>query len=98
MAAQTTGLGAAAAASGRPRECAPAPRRGSHRPSVWQRVRVPNLGRYCDLIARAQAQLATAPGQARAAAREADATMPGRAATAVILARAALALGEVDEA
>ena len=91
-------LGAAAAASGRPRECATATRRASKKPTVWEVARVPNLARYCDLLARAQAQLTSSPQTARSAALEADEAMPGRAAPAVVIARASLALGELDEA
>jgi tetratricopeptide (TPR) repeat protein len=49
-------------------------------------------------MARAQAELPTMPEAARRAADEADKALPGRAAPAVILARAALAMGEVGEA
>jgi tetratricopeptide (TPR) repeat protein len=91
-------LGAAAAASGRPRECASASRRAARKTTVWEMARVPNLARYCDLLSRAQAQLASSPKTARAAAVEAEAAMPGRAAPAVVIARASLALGELDEA
>lgn len=90
---------ASAAASGRPRECASSARRGLSRgPSVWEVARVPNLQAYCDLVARAHAQLATTPDAAKESAELAEKTLPGRASPAVILARASLALGSVDDA
>ena len=59
---------------------------------------MPTLRRYCDLMARAHAALPTLPADAKKAAEEADLALPGRAAPAVVIARAALALGSVDEA
>jgi tetratricopeptide (TPR) repeat protein len=92
-------LSAAAAASGRPPECTSRARRALARgPSVWELARVPNLQRYCDLMARAQAELATMPVEAKKAAEEADQALPGRAPPSVAIARAALALGNVEEA
>jgi tetratricopeptide (TPR) repeat protein len=92
-------LAAAAAASGRPKECSSRARRALARgPSVWELARVPNLQRYCDLMARAQAELGTMPAEAKKAAEEADQALPGRAPPSVAVARAALALGAVDEA
>ncbi|MFO0758987.1 MAG: tetratricopeptide repeat protein [Byssovorax sp.] len=92
-------LSAAAAASGRPPECLSGSRRALARgPSIWEAARVPNLPRYCDLLARAHTQLPTDPEQARAAAREADQLLPGHPAPRVLLGRAALALGALDEA
>lgn len=93
-----SGLLAAAASSGRPRECAAARRGLARGPSVWEIARVPNLQRYCDLVARAQAQLSSAPDEARATARLADEALPGRASPAVVRARASLALDDVAEA
>jgi tetratricopeptide (TPR) repeat protein len=49
-------------------------------------------------MARAHAQLPTMPDGARRAAEEADKALPGRAAPAVVLARAALAMGDATEA
>lgn len=92
-------LAAAAAAAGRPPECAARSQRAVSRgPSVWERARVPSLQRYCDLVARAHAQLSGRPEAAREAAQAADKALPGRAAPAVILARAALALGSPQDA
>lgn len=91
---QGGGLTAAAAASGRPPECGSRSRRALARgPTVWELARVPSLQRYCDLMARAQTQLASLPKEARKAAMEADQALPGHAPPAVLLARAALALG-----
>jgi len=96
---QGSSLVAAAAASGRPRECASTVRRGlSRRPTIWELARTPELGRYCDLVARAKAQLATDPTAAKASASAADKALPGYAAPRVLLARAALALGKIDDA
>jgi tetratricopeptide (TPR) repeat protein len=96
---QSAGLSAAAAASGRPPECMAGSRRALSRgPSVWEEARVPNLRRYCDLMARAQTKLATQPDAAKAAAIEADTALPGRPSPAVVLARAWLLLGAVEEA
>lgn len=95
----SSSLLAAAAASGRPRECMSSVRRAlTAGPSIWERARVPALQRYCDLVARAHAELTTNPEAARTDARLADQALPGRAAPAVILARAALALGALDDA
>ncbi|MDI1445103.1 tetratricopeptide repeat protein [Polyangium sp. 6x1] len=96
---QGTSLVAAAAASGRPRECASTVRRGlSRRPTVWELARAPELGRYCDLVARAKALLVSDPAAAKSAAENAEKVLPGHAAPRVLLARAALALGKVDDA
>jgi tetratricopeptide (TPR) repeat protein len=92
-------LVAAAAASGRPRECMSSARRAlAAGPTIWEKARIPTLQRYCDLVARAHAELATNPEAARQDAALADKALSGRAAPAVILARAALALGAIDDA
>jgi tetratricopeptide (TPR) repeat protein len=97
--AHGSSLSAAAAASGRPPECSSGSKRALAKgPSVWELARVPTLQRYCDLMARAHAELPTLPEAAKKAAEEADTALPGRAAPAVVLARAALALGAIDEA
>jgi tetratricopeptide (TPR) repeat protein len=49
-------------------------------------------------VARAQAQLSTSPAAAIETAALAEKALPGRAGPAVILARASLALGKIDEA
>lgn len=90
---------AAAAASGRPAECAHNQRRGLSRgPSVWQLARVPMLQSYCDLVARAHAQLHSSPERAKESAVKADEKLPGYAAPEVILGRAELLLGKPEEA
>ncbi|WP_437675755.1 hypothetical protein [Sorangium sp. So ce131] len=92
-------LVAAAAAAGRPPECSARSSRAIARgPTVWERARSPDLPRYCDLLARAQAQLGGGAEAAREAARQADQLLPGHAAPQVLLARAALALGSPEEA
>lgn len=93
------GLVAAAAAAGRPPECSAGSRRAVARgPTVWERARNPSLQRYCDLLARGQAQLASTPQAARESANLADQALPGHAAPAVLLGRAALALGSPEDA
>ncbi|AUX48757.1 hypothetical protein SOCE26_102980 [Sorangium cellulosum] len=92
-------LVAAAAAAGRPPECSARSSRAIARgPSVWERARSPDLPRYCDLLARGQAQLGGSAEAAREAARQADQLLPGHAAPQVLLARAALALGSPEDA
>ncbi|AUX27478.1 hypothetical protein SOCEGT47_080690 [Sorangium cellulosum] len=92
-------LVAAAAAAGRPPECSARTGRAIARgPSVWERARAPELPRYCDLLARGQAQLGDDAKAARASARLADQLLPGHAAPQVLLARAALALGSPEDA
>jgi tetratricopeptide (TPR) repeat protein len=91
-------LSAAAAASGRPRECGAGGHRGARKPSIWALAREPNLQTYCDLVARAHAQLATDPAAAKDAAVQADKALPGHAAPLVIQARALLAQGKLDDA
>ncbi|WP_437689217.1 hypothetical protein [Sorangium sp. So ce176] len=92
-------LVAAAAAAGRPPECSARTRRAIARgPSVWERARAPELPRYCDLLARGQAQLGGNPEAARESARLAAQILPGHAAPQVLLARAALALGSAEDA
>ncbi len=93
------GLGAAAAASGRPKECMSSSRRALAKgPSVWEAAREPNLARYCDLMARAQTELSSQPDAAKAAAIEAEQALPGHAAPQVVRARAELALGSLEAA
>lgn len=87
-----TDLVAAATAAGRPAECMPRAAKGGR--TVWTRARSPRLERYCNLLGRAQARLATDPTSAEEAARGADEVLPGRAAPKVIQARIALARGD----
>ncbi len=99
VAAAQSSLSAAAAASGRPKECTSGSKRAlSQGPSVWERARVPTLQKYCDMLSRARAQLASNPDLSKAAALEADKALPGKAAPKVALARAALALGDLESA
>lgn len=93
-------LPAAAQASMRPRECAPETKRGRALPSpnVWDRVREPNLRRYCDLVARGFAELGTAARSARETAQIAEEVSPGHAAPKVLEGRADVALGAYVEA
>ena len=99
VAAAQSSLSAAAAASGRPKECTSGSKRAlSQGPSVWERARVPTLQKYCDMLSRARAQLASNPDLSKAAALEADKALPGKAAPKVALARAALALGDLETA
>lgn len=92
-------LAAAAAASGRPKECMSASRRSLNQgPSVWQRARVPTLQKYCDMLSRARAQLSSNPELSKTAALEADKALPGKAAPKVAIARAALHLGDLETA
>jgi tetratricopeptide (TPR) repeat protein len=99
MHSSSASLTAVAAASGRPRECSSGSRRAlSQGPSVWERARIPGLQKYCDMLSRARAQLSSNPELSRAAALEADKALPGRAPPKVALARAALALGDLETA
>lgn len=96
---QSSGLAAAAAASGRPKECTSGSKRAIAKgPSVWEAARQPNLPKYCDLMARAAVQLNSQPELAKKAADEADKTLAGHAAPLVLEARAALLLGQADDA
>lgn len=65
---------------------------------MWDVARAPELARYCDELARAHVALASDAKGARRAAEQADELLPGHASPKVVLARAALALGDVDEA
>jgi tetratricopeptide (TPR) repeat protein len=65
---------------------------------VWDAARDPELGRYCDFLARGFAQLAFAPKAALESADAADRCSPGRAAPAVLRGRALAALKTFDRA
>lgn len=90
----------AANASGRPRECAGpvSTRDRDWHPTVWDNAREPYLRRYCDLIGRAQAKLASSPTAAREIAAVADQILPGYAAPWVVRGRANVALHNFAEA
>jgi tetratricopeptide (TPR) repeat protein len=89
-------LTATAQASTRPRECSPSADRSKG--NVWDAVRDPNLGRYCDLVARALGQLRSSPADARALAEMADGISFGHAAPAVVSGRALAASGSFEHA
>jgi tetratricopeptide (TPR) repeat protein len=72
--------------------------RAGRGPSVWDVARAPDLARYCDKLAHAHVALAADAKGARRAAEEADQLLPGHASPKVVVARAALALGDVDGA
>jgi len=96
----TPDLATAAAASRRPRECAP-DHRNPGRPwhvNLWDSVRQPQLRRYCDLLGRAQARLASSPNVAREAAELADQILAGYAAPWVLRGRANVLLGDYRQA
>jgi len=96
----TPDLVTAAAASGRPRECSPdhrVPGRPWH-VNVWDAVRQPQLRRYCDLLGRAQARLASSPSVAREAAELADQVLASHAAPWVLRGRANVILGDYQQA
>ncbi len=92
-------LGAAnGASSGRPVECSFG---DTGRPNVWERVKQPELGRYCDLLASGASKLASATGQPREVigiADDADKRLPGRAAPTVLKGRAFAKLAQYTEA
>lgn len=93
-------LATAANASGRPRECSGTAKgsRRSDRLTIWDAAREPQLKRYCDLIARAQARLEQSPAAARDAAAVADRILPDHAAPWVVIGRANVVLRRWDDA
>jgi len=83
----------------RPSECTSLD--GGRASVVWQRVKAPELQRYCDLIASGIAKLASEPGmpdEALATAAEAEKALPGRAPAAILSGRALLRQGRASEA
>jgi hypothetical protein len=88
-------LPAASGGAARPSECMPSSRTG---PSVWARARQPQLGPYCDLLARAYLELSQSPERSKATAQKAMAMAPQRAAPHVVLGRAEAELGKWKEA
>ena len=94
-----TSLTALAAASGRPIECEPrSPANGKGGPTLWTVARSPALDPYCDAVALAMARLGSDPAEAKRQALRAEALLPGRASTALLVARAELALGHARDA
>ena len=88
------GFGAA-----RPAECGV--QEGFRAANKWERAKVPNLQRYCALLASGTAKLVNAGALAKdvpAIADEADKLLPGRAAPSVLKGRALLRLGKASEA
>jgi tetratricopeptide (TPR) repeat protein len=84
---------------GRPPECDVLP--GEPSANVWERAKVPQLRRYCDLVASASAKLT--PGSRLVAdvvrlADEADALVPGHAAPMLLKGRALAQLSRHAEA
>jgi tetratricopeptide (TPR) repeat protein len=99
--ALAAGLGAPVATlpGSRPVECNLAT--GSGGANLWERVKVPNLARYCDLLASASAKLTSGSkmlAEVVRLAEEADRLVPGRAAPLVIKGRALGDLGRDAEA
>jgi tetratricopeptide (TPR) repeat protein len=83
----------------RPSECAAL--EGPRTIVVWQRVKSPELARYCDRIAFGVTKLATEPGMPQAALEtgvEAEKLLPGRAPAMVLAGRAYLRLDRAGEA
>lgn len=90
---------AGAPSAGRPAECSFG---DTGRPNVWERVKQPELGRYCDLLASGASKLAASgSGQARdviGIADDADKRLPGRAAPIVLKGRAYAKLAQYTDA
>ncbi|MFO0611201.1 MAG: hypothetical protein U0414_01340 [Polyangiaceae bacterium] len=94
-------LSTLAAATDRPPECGALEskgKKGARRTNIWRLSRNPNLGSYCDAIARSHALMESDPEGALAAAESAEATLPGHASTFTAIGRAELAIGHVTEA
>jgi hypothetical protein len=83
-------LTTAAQASPRPREC----RGAAGGEGVWARLRGADAQRYCELLARGYARLGQTPEEALRAARSAEALAGPTPAVRVLIARAALRLGD----
>lgn len=84
--------------AGRPAECGFGE---GARPNVWERVKQPELGKYCDLLASGASKLAGAGTQARevlAIADEADKRLPGHTAPMVLRGRAYVKLVQYTDA
>jgi tetratricopeptide (TPR) repeat protein len=76
-------------------------RSGTFGSNVWERAKAPELGPYCDLLAKGSAKLANPTHIATdvvALAEQADALMPGRAAPLVLRGRALTRIGKYPEA
>jgi tetratricopeptide (TPR) repeat protein len=84
---------------GRPIECNSLP--GERGANVWERAKIPELSRYCDVLASGAAKLS--PGsrmapEALTLADQAERLVPGRAATALLRGRALAQLARYPEA
>lgn len=88
-----------APSAGRPTECSFG---DTGRPNVWERVKQPELGKYCDLLASGASKLAaTGNAQARdviAIADDADKRLPGKTAPTVLKGRAFAKLAQYTDA
>lgn len=83
----------------RPSECASL--EGPRNAVVWQRVKSPELRRYCDRIASGLSKLASEPGmpdEALQTGNEAEKVLPGRAPAMILTGRAYLRLDRAPEA
>ncbi len=79
----------------RPPECG-----AQLKPNVWERVKSPELARYCELLASGSSKLASTspqPEAARALADLADKRVPGKAAPSVLRGRAREKLAQYIE-
>jgi hypothetical protein len=85
------GLGMAAQASPRPRECRGAV---SGDDGLWLRLRGADAARYCDLLARGHARLQQTPAEALSAAQAAEALAGSTPAVRVLTGRAQLRLAQ----
>jgi tetratricopeptide (TPR) repeat protein len=92
-------FGSALGGGSPPSECAALTGRAGT--NVWERAKVPDLGRYCDLLASGSAKLAN-PAHIAAdvveIADEAESVLPGRAAPLVLLGRALARRGTYPDA
>jgi tetratricopeptide (TPR) repeat protein len=93
--AQAAGAGGARVPAVLPVDCAAA---AGARLSAWDRARSPQVPRYCDLMAQAEARLLREPKRADEAAQAAAALVAGQVAPLVLRARAAVQSGQFAEA
>ncbi|HET9959662.1 MAG TPA: hypothetical protein VFQ61_34455 [Polyangiaceae bacterium] len=87
-------LMAYAGSSPRPAEC----RSSADSGELWEQARGQAARRFCLLLARAYARLASAPGEALELARKAEALQPAAVEPRVVQGRAQLRLGDWDGA
>lgn len=91
-------LATAARGGPRPRECGGLGAPDSSDGGLWLRLRDSDAQRYCELLARGYARLRSAPKDARAAARAAEALVGPRPALRVLSGRALLRLDQAGSA